>query len=220
MKKNIFSIASVAALICGSMMMSSCAVGTVGSALASTAAQTLLSNGENLKSQDVQNSTLGIIANSLLTSFMAKGTDFNYSGTATVEALSGTYEPMAYNTIGKGTPILAVKLTTNQTTIAQSTTAAISLPAFTVANGITVSDIAIANLGVTTKDNISTLALTDASGFSGTATCTVNSQSFTAATCYITSCTVSNSELKLEITLYYGKDYTNPVNLSYTGKIQ
>lgn len=232
MKKTFLSIATVLLMAGSGIMVSSCDLGTVGSTLANGAVNSLLSGNTSassiassaltsiLSGDSNTQSTLGTIANSLLSSFMNKGTSFTYSGSSAIEALSGTYEPMAYNSIGKGTPTLAVGLTTNQATVAKSTTAALTIPAYTVASGITTSELTIANLGVTTSGSTSTIALTDNSGFSGSPTCTVNGKSYEAKTCYITSCTVNGSTLKLEITVYYGSQYTNPINISYTGTLQ
>ena len=109
----------------GSMCCTSCDLGTAGSALANAYVNQLASGqgvtagsvaGEALKSLLSNNEkygNLGLIAGELLKSFTNKGTAFNYSGTANVEALSGTYEPMAYNSIGKATPALSATLTTN-----------------------------------------------------------------------------------------------------------
>lgn len=233
MKKTALSIATAALLVGGSLMTASCGLGTAGQALASQALTNYLTTGHvtgggNLaaaalqtifKDQDTANA-LGTIASSLIQGFMQHGTPFAYTGGATTEALSGTYEPMAYNTIGKGTPHLDVTLTANQRTIGQATTAALTLPAYTVADGITASEMTIANLGLTTAGSVTNIALTDNSGFSGTPTLTVKGTHYPATTVYITEAKVVGQQLTLNMTIYYGKDYTNPVNLTYTGTVK
>lgn len=224
---------TAATLVGGSMMLTSCGFGTAGQAIASQ----LLTNyattgsalgGGNLAATAIQTilkdknmaNTLGTIAQNMMQGYMQKGTSFSYSGASDVEALAGTYEPMAYNTIGKGTPSLNVTLTTNKATVAESKTAALTIPAFTVAKGITTSEMTIANMGITTRGGVSTIALTDNSGFSGTPTLTVNGTDFAAATVYVSEAKVEGNTLSLNMTLYYGKDYTNPVNLVYSGTVK
>ena len=64
------------------------------------------------------------------------------------------------------------------------------------------------------------IALTDNSGFGTNCTCTVNGKTYNAATVYITSASVSASQLSLNMTVYYGEQYTNPINITYTGNLK
>ena len=137
-----------------------------------------------------------------------------------MEALSGTYEPMAYNSIGKATPALSATLTTNAQTMAASSTAALTLSAYNVGSKISVSELTIANLGLSHSGSNTAIALTDNSGFGTNCTCTVNGKTYNAATVYITSASVSASQLSLNMTVYYGEQYTNPINITYTGNLK
>ena len=216
----------------GSMCCTSCDLGTAGNALANAYINQLASGqgvtagsvaGEALKSLLSNNEkygNLGLIAGELLKSFTNKGTAFNYSGTANVEALSGTYEPMAYNSIGKATPAVSATLTTNAQTVEASTTAALTLSAYSVGSQISVSELTIANLGLSHSGSTTAIALTDNSGFGTNCTCTVNGKSYNAATVYITSASVNASQLSLNMTVYYGEQYTNPINITYTGSLK
>lgn len=227
--KTISALLLVAA---GSMCLTSCDLGTAGSALANAYVNQLASGqstslssvvGEALKNQLASNEkygNLGLVAAELIKSFANQGTAFNYTGSANVEALSGTYEPMAYNSIGKSTPTIAATLTTNAQTVAASTTASLTLSAYNIGSNISVSQLTIANLGLSHSGSNTTIALTDNSGFGTNCTCTVNGKAYNAATVYITSAGVSVSQLSLNMTIYYGENYTNPVNITYTGSLK
>ena len=216
----------------GSMCCTSCDLGAAGSALANAYVNQLASGqgatagsvaGEALKSLLSNNEkygNLGLIAGELLKSFTNKGTAFNYSGTANVEALSGTYEPMAYNSLGKATPAVSATLTTNAQTVEASTTAALTLSAYSVGSQISVSELTIANLGLSHSGSTTGIALTDNSGFGTNCNCTVSGKSYNAATVYITSASVNASQLSLNMTVYYGEQYTNPINITYTGSLK
>lgn len=233
MKKTLLSAAAAIVIAGGSMLTVSCDLGAAGSALASTALQNYLTTGKVtgggtlaatalqtiIKDKEMAN-VLGTIAANMLQGYSQKGTPVVYSGSSQVEALSGTYEPMAYNTIGKGTPNLEITLTGNQKELSQSTQAMLTIPAYTVAKGITTSEMTIAGLDVKTKGTTTTIDLGNNSGFSGAPTLTVNGKSFDAATAYITEAKVSGNQLTLNMTLYYGKDYTNPINIVYVGNVK
>ena len=230
MKLN--TLSALLLVAAGSMCCTSCDLGTAGSALANAYVNQLASGqgasagsvaGEALKtllSNNEKYGNLGLIAGELLKSFTNKGTAFNYSGTANVEALSGTYEPMAYNSIGKATPALSATLTTNAQTMAASSTAALTLSAYNVGSKISVSELTIANLGLSHSGSHTAIARTDNSGFGTNGTCTVNGKTYNAATVYITSASVSASQLSLNMTVYYGEQYTNPINITYTGNLK
>lgn len=232
MKKTLFTISTALCLVAGSMVTASCDLGTAGSAIATQALQNYLTTGSltggNLAGTALQTifkdkemaNVLGTLASSFIQNYSQKGTPVVYTGASSVEALAGTYEPMAYNTIGKGTPKLDVTLTGNKKTLDQSTTAMLTIPAYTVASGITTTELTIAGLGLATTGGTTTIALTDNSGFSGNPTCTVNGKSYPATTVYITEAKVVGNTLTLNMTLYYGKDYTNPINLTYTGAVK
>lgn len=220
-------------LIAGSStLFLSCDLGSAGNALANayvnqvaTGQGTSLSTAIGTALQDMLKNNskygeLGTVAIEVLKSFMAQGTAFNYSGTATVEALSGTYEPMAYNSIGKATPVMTATLTTNAQTVEASTTAALTIDAYNVGSNIAVSQLTIANLGISHSGSTTSIALTDNSGFNGTCTCTVDGKAFNAATVYITSATVAAGKMELNLTVYYGENYTNPVNITYSGTLK
>lgn len=232
MKKTIYTLATALCLVGGSVITTSCDLGTAGSALATQALQNYLTTGHLtggnlagtalqsiLKDKDMAN-VLGQIASSMIQNYRQKGTPVVYTGQSNLEALSGTYEPMAYNSIGKGTPNLDITLTGNQKTLAQSTTAMLTIPAYTVASGITTSELTIAGLNVSTSGTTTTIALGDNSGFSGSPTCTVKGTSYPATTVFITEAKVVGNTLTLNMTLYYGKEYTNPINLVYTGTVK
>ncbi len=230
MKLN--TLSALLLVAAGSMCCTSCDLGTAGSALANAYVNQLASGqgasagsvaGEALKtllSNNEKYGNLGLIAGELLKSFANKGTAFNYSGTANVEALSGTYEPMAYNSIGKATPALSATLTTNAQTVAASSTASLTLSAYNVGSKVSVSELTIANLGLSHSGSNTAIALTDNSGFGTNCTCTVNGKTYNAATVYITSASVSASQLSLNMTVYYGEQYTNPINITYTGNLK
>ena len=230
MKLN--TLSALLLVAAGSMCCTSCDLGTAGSALANAYVNQLASGqgasagsvaGEALKtllSNNEKYGNLGLIAGELLKSFTNKGTAFNYSGTANVEALSGTYEPMAYNSIGKATPALSATLTTNAQAMAARSTAALTLSAYNVGSKISVSELTIANLGLSHSGSNTAIALTDNSGFGTNCTCTVNGKTYNAATVYITSASVSASQLSLNMTVYYGEQYTNPINITYTGNLK
>lgn len=230
MKLN--TLSALLLVAAGSMCCTSCDLGTAGSALANAYVNQLASGqgasagsvaGEALKtllSNNEKYGNLGLIAGELLKSFTNKGTAFNYSGTANVEALSGTYEPMAYNSIGKATPALSATLTTNAQTVAASSSAALTLSAYNVGSKVSVSELTIANLGLSHSGSNTVIALTDNSGFGTNCTCTVDGKTYNAATVYITSASVSASQLSLNMTVYYGEQYTNPINITYTGNLK
>ena len=229
---NLNTLSALLLVAAGSMCCTSCDLGTAGSALANAYVNQLASGqgasagsvaGEALKtllSNNEKYGNLGLIAGELLKSFTNKGTAFNYSGTANVEALSGTYEPMAYNSIGKATPALSATLTTNAQTVAASSSAALTLSAYNVGSKVSVSELTIANLGLSHSGSNTAIALTDNSGFGTNCPCTVNGKTYNAATVYITSASVSASQLSLNMTVYYGEQYTNPINITYTGNLK
>lgn len=230
MKTN--TISSLLLVVAGSACCTSCNLGTAGNAIASAYVNQLVTGQstsagavagqalQTLLKDNPKYGDLGLIATELFKSFTNKGTAFNYSGTANVEALSGTYEPMAYNSIGKAAPVIDATLTTNAATVAASNTAALTLSAYSVGNNVKVSELTIANLGLSHSGSTTSIALTDNSGFGNGCTCTVDGKTYNAATVYITSATVSDSQLSLNVTVYYGENYTNPVNITYTGKLK
>lgn len=231
MKKTLFSVAAALCIAGGSFVVTSCDLGAAASALGQAALNNYATTGHltggNLAGTALQSimkdkemaNVLGTVASNLLQSFNQRGTDFQYSGASTLEALAGTYEPMAYNSVGKATPNLDVKLTVNKKTVAESTMCALTIPAYTVGD-VKTTDLTIANLGITTSGTTSTIALTDNSGFGQNCTLTYKGQTMDATTVYITSAKVVGNTLSLDMTLYYGKEYTNPVNLTYTGSIK
>lgn len=232
MKKTIYTLATAICLTAGTMLTTSCGLGTAGSAIANQALQNYLTTGSltggNLaatalqaimKDQEMAN-VLGQIASTMIQNYHQKGTPVVYAGQANIEALSGTYEPMAYKSIGKGAPTLNVTLTGNQKTLDQSSSAMLTIPAYTVASGITTTELTIAGLTVSTANGTTSIALGDNSGFSGSPTLTVNGSEFPATTVFITEAKVVAGTLSLNMTLYYGKDYTNPINLTYTGAVK
>lgn len=231
MKKNIFTLAAALCIAGGSIVVSSCDLGAAGQAVTTAALNNYITTGhltggnlaavalENImKDKDTANA-LGTIASSLIQSYTQRGTEFVYTGTSNLEALFGTYEPMAYNSIGKATPNLDIKLVANKSTVAESNTAALVIPAYTVGD-VKTSELTIANLGVTTSGTTSTIALTDNSGFGQNCTLTYKGQTHEATTLYITEAKVVGNTLTLNMTLYYGKEYSNPVNLTYTGAVK
>lgn len=215
-----------------STMLSSCDLSSAGNTLANayvnqvaTGGGTSMTTAIGTALQDMLKSNskygeLGAVAIEVLKSLRAQGVTYNYSGTATVEALSGTYEPMAYNSIGKATPTVTTSLTTNAKTFAESNTAALTIDAYNVGSNIAVSQIVIANLSLQQQGGTSSMGLTDYSGFNGTCTCTVNGKAYNAATVYITSATATEKKLDLNLTIYYGENYTNPVNITYSGVVK
>lgn len=231
MKKTIYSLAAALCLAGGSFVATSCNLGTAASAIGQAALNNYITTGHLtggdlagaalksiIKDQDTA-AALGTIASDLLKGFTQRGTTFAYSGQSELEALYGTYEPMAYNSLGKEKPNLDVTLTVNKTTVAESTAAQLTISGYSV-GGVKTTDLLIANLGVTTSGNTSTIALTDNSGFGANCTCTYNGQTLDATTCYITEAKVVGNTLTLNMTIYYGKEYTNPVNLIYTGTVK
>ena len=215
-----------------STMLTSCDLSSAGNTLANayvnqvaTGGGTSVTTAIGTALQDMLKSNskygeLGTVAIEVLKSLRSQGVTYNYSGTATVEALSGTYEPMAYNSIGKATPTVTTSLTTNAKTFAESNTAALTIDAYNVGSNIAVSQIVIANLGLQHQGGTSSMSLTDYSGFNGTCTCTVNGKAYNAATVYITSATATEKKLDLNLTIYYGENYTNPVNITYSGVVK
>lgn len=231
MKKTIFSVASALCIVGGGIMTSSCDLGTAASALTQAALTNYATTGHltggNLagtalqaifKDKETAN-VLGTIASDLLKGFTQRGTAFEYSGKSTLEALYGTYEPMAYNSVGKAAPDLNVTLTVNKKTIAESDRAQLTISAYSVGD-VKTTDLTIANLGITTSGTTSTIALTDNSGFGANCNCTYKGQQLDATTVYITEANVVGNTLTLNMTIYYGKEYTNPVNLTYTGTVK
>lgn len=230
MKKTIFSLATAICLLGGSAITTSCSLGAAGELASATLTNYIANGGASggslaaaalqtiFKDKDTANA-LGTIASGLLQNFTQRGTSFAYSGQSSLEGLYGTYDPMAYKSIGKASPNLDVTLTVNKKTIAESNTAQIVIPAYTV-GGMTTTDLTIANLGITTSGNTSVIALTDNSGFGANCSCTYEGKTLEATTVYITEAKVEGNTLTLNMTIYYGKEYTNPVNLTYVGAIK
>lgn len=231
MKKTLYSLAAALCIVGGSYMTTSCNLGTAASAIGQAALNNYLTTGHLtggdlagaalksiIKDQETAN-VLGTIAGDLLKSFTQRGTAFSYTGQSELEALYGTYEPMAYNSLGKEKPNLDVTLTVNKKTIAESNAAQLTISGYSV-GGVKTTDLVIANLGITTSGTTSTIALTDNSGFGANCNCTYNGQTLDATTCYITEAKVVGNTLSLNMTIYYGKEYTNPVNLIYTGTVK
>lgn len=231
MKKILLTTATALCLVGGGILTTSCDLGTAASALTQAALTNYATTGHltggNLagvalqsimKDKDMAN-VLGTLASDMLKNFAQRGTAVQYTGKSSLEALYGTYEPMAYNSIGKATPNLDVTLTTNAKTVAESNRAQLLIPAYTVGD-VQTTDLVIANLGVTTNGTTSTIALTDNSGFGANCTCTYKGNKLDATTVYITEANVVGNTLTLNMTIYYGKEYTNPVNLTYTGTVK
>lgn len=231
MKKTFYTLATALCIAGAGIMTSSCDLGTAAKALGSAALNNYITTGSLtggdlagtalkaiIKDKDTAD-VLGTIAGDLLKSFTQRGTAFNYSGESTLEALYGTYEPMAYNSVGKASPKLDCILTVNKKTIAESNVAQLTIPAYTVGDMKT-TDLVIANLGISTSGSTSTISLTDNSGFGAGCTATYKGQQLDATTVYITEAKVVGNVLTLNMTLYYGKEYTNPVNLTYTGTVK
>lgn len=231
MKKTFYTLATALCLVGGGMMTSSCDLGTAAKAIGSAALNNYITTGSLtggdlagaalksiIKDQDTANA-LGTIATDLLKGFTQRGTAFAFAGQSELEGLYGTYEPMAYNSVGKATPNLDITLTVNKKTIAESNLAQLTIPAYTVGD-VKTTELIIANLGITTSGSTSTIALTDNSGFGANCNCTYKGQTLDATTCYITEAKVVGNTLTLNMTIYYGKEYTNPVNLSYVGTVK
>ena len=142
------------------------------------------------------------------------GTPSTYSGTATIECLQGTYEPMNYTKVAEGNATLQVTVATNTL----SSTATLTIQGVTVGD-VQLGEITLSNLLYTAnQDNTQcALALGESSSILGTFT--YKGASSDGSNAYIGKATVNASTATLEMTLYYGDEMTEAVNFKYTGKV-
>ena len=145
---------------------------------------------------------------------LSGGTPSTYSGTASLECLQGTYNPMNYKKVGEGSATLQVTVSTNTF----SNTATLTIQGVTVGD-VQLGEITLSNLLYTANsDNTQcTLSLGESSSILGTFT--YNGVSSEGSNAYIGKATVNASTAVLEMTLYYGDEMTEAVNLKYSGKV-
>ena len=147
-------------------------------------------------------------------SLLVGGQASTYSGTATLECLEGTYEPMNYASLAKGTATL-------QATVSPSSlngTATLTIQGVTLGD-VTIGEVNLYNLAYTANsDNTQcTMDLGESSSITGTFT--YNGQSHEGSSAYIGKAIATASTLTLEMTLYFGDEMTEAVNLTYSGKV-
>ncbi|MCR4922012.1 MAG: hypothetical protein K5945_09985 [Bacteroidaceae bacterium] len=142
------------------------------------------------------------------------GTPSTYSGTATIECLQGTYEPMNYKSVAKGSATIQVTVATNTL----SSTATLTIQGVTVGD-VQLGEITLSNLLYTAnQDNTQcTLSLGESSSILGTFT--YNGALSNGSNAYIGTATVNASSAALDMTLYYGDEMTEAVNLKFSGKV-
>jgi len=141
-------------------------------------------------------------------------TPSTYSGTATLECLQGTYNPMNYESVAKGSATLQTSVTLNTL----NATGTLTIQGVKVGD-VTLGDITLYNLAYTANsDNtMCTLSLGESSSITGTFT--YNGKSSEGSNAYIGKAEANGSTLSLKMTLYFGDEMTEAVNIEYAGKL-
>ena len=156
--------------------------------------------------------------NQILGALLGGGTAYTYQGTAQLEMLEGTYEPMNYKSLGKGTANMTLQL---QTGLLNSGLATLTIPGVTL-NGVTVGTITISNLVLSANSNNTQnyLSLGEQSSIDGTFT--YNEKEYSAVTISnldATNNSVNTEAMTLQMTVYFGDESTEAMNITYSGKI-
>ena len=151
---------------------------------------------------------------SQILSLFLGGAPSTYNGTATLDCLEGTYEPMNYKSVASGTATLQTTVTTNTL----NSTATLAIQGVTVGD-VTLGSITLYNLVFTGNNDKTqcTLSLGESSSITGTFT--YNGQSYEGSNAYIGKAIATSSTLTLEMTLYFGDELTEAVNLTYSGQL-
>lgn len=141
------------------------------------------------------------------------GTTNIYTGSASLECLEGTSNPMNYKVVGKGTAMLQTSV--NVSSFDNLTTLTIQ--------GTTVGDVTLDKLTIwkleSEQRNSTQYSLYIGESSSIEGHFTYNGNTFEASNLFIDNATsFSASEITLNMTIYYGSDMTEAVNMVYTGK--
>ena len=168
--------------------------------------------GAGLTTVSCDSDTITQILTEVLGNLLNTGETYSYSGSATLECLEGTYEPMNYKSVAKGTAKLQVNLTS-------SNTGTLTIQGFNL-DKASMSSITISGLVMTTNNNQSqtTLALGENSAFGQNDSFTYNGKTYPASNLYIEEATATSEQLKLKMTIYFGEGMTDAVNLIYSGQ--
>lgn len=141
------------------------------------------------------------------------GMAYAYTGTAHWECLDGVYDPMNYHRVAedKGTQRTKVQINT------LSKKATLTLQGVKVGD-VTLTDVVIGQLEYNLNETNMQYSLTlgSESAFSG-GSFTYNGMTFDASNLYIGKAVFTSSGMDLSMTIYYGKEMTEAVNIVFSG---
>lgn len=184
-------------------------LGIMGMGLTTTSCGT-----EEIINGIINNGGLDILQQ-LLGNIFNNGTVNNYSGRATCQYLYGNMTDQGFDVEGQ-TKEQVVSGTVQATCKKNAVT--ITLPTMTVTEGdakATIDGITIYDMVLDEKGNLS---IGENSTIAGTLLAP-DGETYNFYAPYFTSATISNSELKMDVSLYFGEDCKRVMNVDFTGTI-
>ena len=146
------------------------------------------------------------------------GQTYTYQGTATSQALTGSYSSGEWHYINENKN---TQLTSMTAQMQSSTTGTLTLAPYTD-GAVTVNQITIYNLTMTAAADQSYTALSIGDNSTIDGTIVYNGTTYTAANLYIEKAQATSAGLVLSMTLYFQAantdDYQMAINLTYTGQ--
>lgn len=146
------------------------------------------------------------------------GQTYTYQGTATSQALTGSYSSGEWHYINENKN---TQLTSMTAQLQSSTTGTLTLAPYTD-GAVTVNQITIYNLTMTAAADQSYTALSIGDNSTIDGTIVYNGTTYTAANLYIEKAQATSAGLVLSMTLYFQAantdDYQMAINLTYNGQ--
>lgn len=166
--------------------------------------------GAGLTTVSCDSDTISQLIDVVLGNLVNTGQTYTYTGTANIQCLEGASADQLAE-VAKGTAQLQVILKS-------STTGTLTIQGFTL-DKASMTTVTLNNLAMTTDANKTktTLSIGDNSAFGQNDSFTYNGKTYPASNLHIETATATSDAIALKMTIWFG-DYTDAVNLEYTGK--
>lgn len=166
----------------------------------------------------LQQALAGMLAN-----MMTPGSKQVYRGKATSLSMTGSANKANWNAINTrtATEYNAAEMNLTASNGMSGNTMGLVIPAYTDGK-VTVNQITVSGLVLTTSNTGQTLSTGDNSTIDGTIV--VNGTTYTSANLYIENATITPSSLSVTMTIYFagasdGDDYSKAINYTFTGQL-
>ncbi len=173
--------------------------------------------GTGLVTTSCNSETLQQIIDTVIGNLFNTGQTYTYTGTATSQSLNGKYSTSEWRYINENKN---TQLTNMTVQLKSSTTGTLTLSPYTD-GAVTVNQISIYNLTMTTAADQSYTSMSIGENSSIDGNIVYNGITYTAANLYIEKAQATSGSITLNMTLYFQgteeDDYSKAINFTYTG---